>query len=89
MTQAIRILHVIGQMNRGGAESMIMNIYRKIDRTKIQFDFVVHTDSICDFDDEIKSLGGKIYNCSRFLGTNIVSYVRFWNEFLKNIKNIK
>ena len=31
MDQQICILHVIGQMNRGGAESMIMNIYRKIE----------------------------------------------------------
>ena len=36
----IRILQVLGVMNRGGAETMIMNIYRKIDRSKIQFDFV-------------------------------------------------
>ncbi|MBS7146771.1 MAG: glycosyltransferase family 1 protein [Intestinibacter bartlettii] len=89
MNEQIRILHVIGQMNRGGAESMIMNIYRKIDRTKIQFDFVVHTDSICDFDDEIKSLGGKIYNCPRFTGTNLVSYIKFWNEFFKEHKEYK
>lgn len=89
MNQQIRILHVIGQMNRGGAESMIMNIYRKIDRTKIQFDFVVHTDSICDFDDEIKLLGGKIYNCPRFTGINIVSYIKFWNEFFKEHKEYK
>lgn len=89
MDQQIRILHVIGQMNRGGAESMIMNIYRKIDRTKVQFDFVVHTDAICEFDNEIKSLGGKIYNCPRFKGTNIVSYVKFWNEFFKEYKEYK
>ena len=89
MNQQIRILHVIGQMNRGGAEGMIMNIYRKIDRTKIQFDFVVHTDSICAFDDEIKALGGKIYNCPRFTGTNIVSYIKFWNEFFKEHKEYK
>ena len=89
MTQPIRILQVIGRMNRGGAESMIMNIYRKIDRTKIQFDFVVHTDSICDFDDEIKSLGGEIYNCPRFTGTNIVSYIKFWNEFFKEHREYK
>ena len=39
--QMIRVLQVTGVMNRGGAETMIMNLYRKIDRTKIQFDFVV------------------------------------------------
>ena len=35
----IRVLHVIGAMDRGGAETMIMNLYRAIDRTKVQFDF--------------------------------------------------
>lgn len=89
MNQQIRILHVIGQMNRGGAESMIMNIYRKIDREKIQFDFVVHTNSICDFDEEIKSLGGNIYSCPRFKGSNIINYVKFWNDFFKKHKEYK
>lgn len=89
MTQPIRVLQVIGQMNRGGAESMIMNIYRKIDRTKIQFDFVVHTDEKCDFDDEIKSLGGIIYNCPRFMGNNIIDYSRFWNHFFEYHKEYR
>ncbi|TSE04867.1 glycosyltransferase family 1 protein [Aquimarina algiphila] len=48
-------------MNRGGAESMIMNYYRNIDRDKIQFDFLVHRKEKAAFDDEIESLGGKIY----------------------------
>lgn len=57
----IRILHVIGRMNRGGAETMVMNLYRAIDLTRFQFDFVSFTDSKGDFDDEILSLGGTIY----------------------------
>lgn len=56
-----RILHVTGRMNRAGAETMLMNIYREIDREKYQFDFVVFTSVKGDFDDEIKSLGGKIH----------------------------
>lgn len=34
-----RVLHVTGGMNRGGAEAMIMNIYRGIDKEYMQFDF--------------------------------------------------
>ena len=56
-----RILHIIGRMNVGGAETFIMNVYRNIDREKVQFDFVVHTKEKCDYEDEIKALGGKIY----------------------------
>lgn len=48
----IRVLHVIGAMDRGGAETMIMNLYRAIDRTKVQFDFLVHEQRVCDYDEE-------------------------------------
>lgn len=41
--QPIRILHVLGVLNMGGAESRIMDLYRHIDRQQVQFDFLVHT----------------------------------------------
>ena len=53
----IRVLHVIRHMNTGGAETLIMNLYRNVDREKIQFDFLVFGDGI--FDKEINQLGGK------------------------------
>jgi len=57
----IRVLQVFTVMNRGGSESMIMNYYRNIDRSKVQFDFLVHRQEKGIFDDEIESLGGSIY----------------------------
>ena len=42
MKKPIRILQVFTIMDCGGAESMIMNYYRHIDRNKVQFDFLVH-----------------------------------------------
>lgn len=62
MSEPIRVLHVVTHMNRGGLETMIMNYYRHIDRTKIQFDFLTHRTGKKDYDDEITSLGGKIYH---------------------------
>ena len=56
----IRILQIIRQMNIGGAETFIMNIYRNIDREKVQFDFLVSGEGF--FDREIRKLGGRIYN---------------------------
>ena len=56
-----RILQVVTYMGRGGIETMLMNYYRHIDRSKIQFDFLVHRDFRADFDDEIEALGGRIY----------------------------
>lgn len=58
----IRILHVVSIMHRGGVETMLMNYYRNIDRNCVQFDFVEHGFEHNDYDDEIISLGGKIYN---------------------------
>lgn len=59
----IRILYVNGGiMHRGGIESYMMNYYRHIDRTKVQIDFIVHGHEKGVYDDEIKSMGGKIYH---------------------------
>lgn len=79
----IRVLHVIGNMTCGGAENLIMNIYRKIDRTKIQFDFVVHTKEHCFFDDEILDMGGKIFRTEKYVIKNHVSYKNWWRKFLQ------
>lgn len=80
----IRVLQVFGRMDRGGAETMIMNLYRNIDRTKVQFDFVVHTDEKCAFDEEIKALGGYIYSVPRLNIKNTLNYKKSWKELLRN-----
>src|SRR5215813_9313407 len=61
MSEPLRILQIIGSMDVGEAETMIMNIYRKINRTKIQFDFFVSVSKDCYYDKEIKKMGGNIY----------------------------
>ena len=55
------VLNLFTIMNRGGAETMVMNYYRHIDRTKIQFDFMVHRDERGAYDDEIEAMGGRIF----------------------------
>lgn len=79
--QPIRILQVIGIMNRGGAEAMIMNLYRNIDRTRVQFDFVENTFEQAAYDEEIRLLGGRIYHCPHYNGKNHFAYQKWWNEF--------
>ena len=85
----IRILHVLGRLDRGGAETMIMSLYRNIDRKKVQFDFVVHTTDHCDYDDEIRSLGGRIYSIPSYSGKNHLQYKKAWNDFFKKHKEHK
>ena len=77
----IRILQVIGFMDQGGAEAMIMNLYRKINREKVQFDFVEFENDGAFFDEEILKLGGKIYHCPWFSGKNFFKYKKWWKVF--------
>ena len=79
----MRILRVIGKMGRGGAESMIMNLYRQIDKSKVQFDFMVHTAEKGAYDEEIRKMGGRLYYVPRFNGINFIEYNKAWNKFLK------
>ena len=53
-----RVLHIVGSMDRAGAETMLMNLYRIIDKTQIQFDFLYFTDKKCDFDGEKRADDG-------------------------------
>ena len=80
----LRVLQVIGVMDRGGAETMVMNLYRAIDRNKIQFDFLVHEQREGDYDAEIRQLGGQFFRLPRFTGLNAVTYRKltriFFNE---------
>ena len=55
-----KILHVVEGMNAGGMESLIMSYYRKIDKKKYQFDFLINTKEKVFFEDEINKLGGHI-----------------------------
>jgi len=69
-------------MDRGGAETIIMNYYRNIDRSKVQFDFVVHRSKKGAYDDEIRQLGGKIYVFPAVKPENFKIYKKQISEFL-------
>ena len=56
----VRVLNVLGTTNLGGAESRVMELYRALDRDKVQFDFLVHTDREGQYSEEIRSLGGRV-----------------------------
>lgn len=58
-------VHIVGSMAPGGIENFIMNIYRNIDREKIQFDFILNMKKEVSYDEEIERMGGKIYYVTR------------------------
>lgn len=90
MGEPIRVLQVVTHMNRGGLETMLMNYYRNIDRNKVQFDFLTHRpeNEKKDYDDEIRSLGGKIYHMP-ILNPFSPSYMKSLDQFFKGHKEYK
>lgn len=79
----IRILQCVNIMDRAGLETMLMNYYRNIDREKIQFDFLTHRPCKGVYDDEILSLGGKVYYAPRLYPQNYPKYFKWMAHFFK------
>lgn len=65
MSEPIRILQIVSYMQRRGLETLLMNCMRHLDRSRVQFDFIVHRPFRADYDDEIEALGGRIYRLPR------------------------
>lgn len=84
--EPIRVLNLFTIMNRGGAETMVMNYYRHMDRTKIQFDFLVHREEKGDYETEIQQLGGKIYRMIPIYPQNFSRYKKMIRSFFKEHK---
>ena len=83
MAECIRVLHMIGSLNMGGSQAMVMNLYRAIDRSKVQFDFIIDYPNELYFADEIKSMGGRIYVLPVFKGNNYLEIRKAWELFFK------
>lgn len=83
MKSIIRVLHILHAMGRGGAETMLMNYYRNIDRTKVQFDFLLTEQNHCDYEDEILEMGGRIYRVPLLKLPNPFLYIKGVRNFLK------
>lgn len=80
----IRILQCVNVMDRAGLETMLMNYYRNIDKTKIQFDFLTHRDNDGSYDDEIKKMGGRVYHAPRLIPGNYIKYFRWMKKFFRD-----
>lgn len=84
LNMAYTVLHSLARMNRGGAETLIMNIFRHIDRSKYNFCFLLN-EKECDYTKEIEELGGHIYTIpTRAAGLR--TYCKALDSFLKEHK---
>lgn len=90
MGEPVRVLHVLGGLSLGGAESRVMDLYRCMDRDKIQFDFLIHRRDFGAavyqkhfYEQEVEALGGKVYALPKFMGYNYVAYRRAVRAFFR------
>lgn len=83
MTDPVRVLNVFGTTNFGGAESRVMELYRALDREKVQFDFLVHTSEEGQYSGEIRRLGGRVYSVPRFQVVNYWLYRKALQAFFR------
>lgn len=79
----IKVLVLITAMDRAGAETMMMNYLRHIDRDKIHMDFVVNRKYESDYEKEIKELGSEVYHLSPIYPHTVSKYKREFKRFLK------
>mgnify|MGYP000190822954 CR=1 FL=1 len=84
----IIVLHVLGTIDLGGVENRIMDLYRSLNRNKIQFYFAVHTTDKTLHSDEIAELGGKVYFIPKFNGLNLIQYIVSWIKLFRLNKDI-
>ena len=85
-SRPIRILQCVNIMDRAGLETMLMNHYRNVDRTIVQFDFLTHRDAPGAYDEEIRALGGAIYSAPRLFPQNVPAYRVFMTNLLDKHK---
>ncbi|MGE7856167.1 MULTISPECIES: glycosyltransferase family 1 protein [Bacillus] len=82
MGTPLRVLHVVVNMNRGGAETLIMNLYRNIDRSKVQFDFLTCKEGV--FDEEVVKLGGKVHRIPYVTDVGHRGYIKALDTFFNS-----
>ena len=81
--KTIRVLQVGMSPYFGGTESFIMNQYRALDKSRVQFDFLNVYDEKIACQDEIEALGGNIYYLNMSRRNGIKAYYKSLDEFFK------
>lgn len=87
METKMRILNITTAFQAAGIESFIMNMYHYIDRTKVQFDFMVMRDEKEFYDDEIAELGGKKYTINVAEKNTLIRVFKESIQLYKFLKN--
>ena len=81
MEKPVKVLEMIASLTFGGSQAMIVNLCRKMDRNKVQCDFIIDHPELSGMGQIIESLGSKIYVMPTFKGTNVKEVKEAWDRF--------
>ena len=85
----LRVLHSVSNMARAGIETMLMNYYREMDRSRIQFDFLANKPVPGEYDEEIRSMGGRVFVSPGLNPLHYPRYRRYMAELLRDNPDIR
>ena len=85
----LRVLHSVSNMARAGIETMLMNYYREIDRSQIQFDFLANKPVPGEYDGEIHDMGGRVFVSPGLNPVHFPRYKRFMADLLHSNPEIR
>jgi glycosyltransferase involved in cell wall biosynthesis len=84
----LRVLHSVSNMARAGIETMLMNYYREIDRSRIQFDFLANKPAPGEYDEEIRAMGGRVFVSPGLNPLRFPKYKRYMADLLRGSPDI-
>lgn len=84
MVRLYNIVHVVGKLNRGGAETMLINVQKKLP-DHISFDYLVHGADIGDYEEEVLKMGSLVYRLENF---RLINYFKYRNQVEKFVKKL-
>lgn len=84
--EKIRVMHCLGKLNAGGAETLVINVLRNIDRDQIRFDFLLFDETLGFYDKEVKQYGCNLYYLPSMSKAGIHKYINNMIKFFKEEK---
>ena len=85
----LRVLHSVSNMARAGIETMLMNYYREMDTNLLQFDFLANKPAPGEYDEEIRSRGGRVFVSPGLNPIHYPQYKRFVSDLLGSNPDIR
>lgn len=78
----LRVLHVVGKMDKGGLETFVMNILRHNKSNSIDYGVLCTIPGVGDYEDEVRNCGASIYHIGKTFQAH-KGKLRFLSQYLE------